>query len=279
MKTRLDPMSNMLAKPHQSLILLDKHRTRVAAFAGLRPRVVQSVGDLNDSVEAASKDSLWISFSSVLTDALVKRASPRKVRLGRAMFLHKMDLRTIPVLNSLFTRIAFDVDGCFLPAEELAEVLEADNRADLVIGGIVSEPTQTITLWLGNLDPLTVPFAAFEPSGDGTRPNFHAFAVIDTGQTIKLGDYEAAVDALLYEFDPEFRRALAKKRLQEERNFGASLRRLRKQCGLRRADFEPDLSARTIARIEQGEVKHIRGKTLESLAGRLGVRPEDIESY
>ncbi|MFM7319533.1 MAG: helix-turn-helix domain-containing protein [bacterium] len=183
------------------------------------------------------------------------------------------------MLHSLFTRIAYDVDGCFLPPEELAEVLEAENRADLVIGGIVSEATKTITLWRGNLEPLTVPFAAFEPSGDGTKPDFQAFTVIDSGQTIQLGHYESAVDALLYEFDPEYRRAVAKKRLHEERSFGAVLRPLRKQRGLCRGDFEPDLSSRTIARIEQGEVKQIRQKTLQSLAVRLGVRPEEIETF
>ena len=127
--------------------------------------------------------------------------------------------------------------------------------------------------------PLTVPFSAFEKSGDGTRPDFNELSVIDCGQTVQLGDYEAAVDAILYEYDPEYRRRITKQRLREDQSFGASLRRLRKQRGLRREDFEPDLSAKTLARIEQGKVKRIHNKTFNALAKRLSVEPEDIETF
>jgi hypothetical protein len=99
-------------------------------------------------------------------------------------------------------KITFKVDGGFISAEELAEVLKAKNRADLLIGGFVNKTTQTITLWRGNLESLTVPFSAFEKSGEGTVPDFNSFSVIDCGQTIKLGNYEAAVDAILYEYLP-----------------------------------------------------------------------------
>ena len=127
--------------------------------------------------------------------------------------------------------------------------------------------------------PLTVPFTAFGTSGSGTKPNFNKFAVIDCGQSIQLGDYEAAVDAVLYEYDPEYRRRISKQRLQEDRSFGAALRRLRKQRGLRREDFEPDLSAKTVARIEQGKVKRIQKKTLNALAEHLSVEPDEIETF
>jgi DNA-binding Xre family transcriptional regulator len=133
--------------------------------------------------------------------------------------------------------------------------------------------------WRGDLAPLTVPFSAFEPSGAGTEPNFNEFSVVDSGQTIQLGDYEAAVDAILYEYDPQYRRTISKKRLQEDQSFGASLRRLRKQRGLRREDFEPDVSEKTIARIEQGKVKRIQQKTLAALAKHLAVEPQEIATF
>jgi DNA-binding Xre family transcriptional regulator len=132
-----------------------------------------------------------------------------------------------------------------------------------------------MTLWRGDLEPLT----AFEKSGDGVRPDFARFAVADYGQTIRLGDYEAAADALLYEFDPQYRRRVARLRRQTEQSFGASPRRLRKQRGLRREDFSPDVAAKTIARIEQGKVRRIQKKTLHALAARLRVKPEEIETY
>jgi DNA-binding Xre family transcriptional regulator len=265
--------------PNRSMILLDRRSKRAAVFAGLRPRVVTSVTELRDSVEHASKDSVWISYASDLTDALVKRASPAPATLGMGVFAHDLDMKMIPVLSALFRRIAFAVDDGLIPAEELAEVFEADHRANLLIGGFVNKGLQTVTFWRGNLEPLTVPFSAFEKSGDGTKPDFNDFSVTDCGQTVKLGNYEASVDAILYEYDPEYRRAVSKKRLQEDRSFGAALRRIRKQRGLRREDFEPDVAAKTVARIEQGKVTRIQKATLESLSKHLSVEPEEIATY
>lgn len=261
------------------MFLLDRAKKRASNFASLRPRVVSSLADLRNCVTHATRDSLWVSYASDLTDALVRSASTVQPTLGMGLFIHSLDMRTLPALASHFRRIAFTADGGFIPAEELAEVLEAKNRSDLFIGGSVDEATETITFWRGDLEALTVPFSAFENSGDGTQPDFNNFSVIDCGQTVRLGPYEAAVDAILYENDPEFRRRVCKRRLQEDQSFGASLRRLRKQRGLRREDFEPDLSAKTIARIEQGKVKRIHPKTLDVLAKRLSIRPEELESY
>ena len=111
-------------------------------------------------------------------------------------------------------------------------------------------------------------------------PDFSVFTVTDYGHSVRLGAYEAASDAILYEFDSDYRRRLGRQRHQEERSFGASLRRLRKQRGLRRNDFSP-LSPKTIARIEQGEVdpSRIHPRTLSLIATRLAVAPYDIETY
>ena len=64
--------------------------------------------------------------------------------------------------------------------------------------------------------------------------------------------------AVLYEWDPHYRRKLKSRRLKDDRSFGASLRRLRKQRGLKRTDFRP-VDARTIARIETGAVAKPHG--------------------
>ena len=70
----------------------------------------------------------------------------------------------------------------------------------------------------------------------------------------------------------------ARQRRAEEKGFGASLRRLRLQRGLRREDFAP-LSPKTIARIEQGRVRNLHAKTQATIAMTLGVQPEEIETY
>jgi hypothetical protein len=54
--------------------------------------------------------------------------------------------------------------------------------------------------------------------------------------------------------------------------------RLRKQRRLRRDDFSP-VSAKEIARIERNEVGKPHSKTMQVISDRLGVRPDEIESY
>ena len=98
------------------------------------------------------------------------------------------------------------------------------------------------------------------------------------GQALRFGEYEAATDAILYEFDPAYRRRLNKHRRATDKGLGASLRRLRKQKRQRRDSFGT-VTAKTIARIERGEVARPHRKTLEAIASKLGVRVADIETY
>lgn len=259
--------------------LLSRAASRSRIFAVLEPEVVSSIKGLRDSLAHVEKKSLWISYDKELTAALLRHVSWASAPLGEAVFVHAVPPESLPALHGLFERFAFAVSGSFLEPEELAEALQADARADLFIGGSVDRATETITLWRGNLDTLTVPFSAFEESGDGLRPDFGKFTLIDYGQTIRLGKYEAAADAVRYEFDPDYRRRVKKERLESEQSFGGSLRRLRKQRGLSREDFAPAINAKTVARIEQGKVSRIQPKTLSALAERLGVSPEEIESF
>lgn len=259
--------------------LLDRVRKRAVPPLSLHAAVISSVAGLRQSLASATRNSLWISFQQSLTESLLKNLSWPAHSLGSGVFVHPVSAESIPVLSSCFERFAFAADGGFLPAEELLETLAAENREDLFIGGSVDPSSQTITLWRGSLEPLIVPFAAFEVSGDGTAPDFRRFSVTDSGQTVRLGEYEAAADALLYEFDPEFRRRANRQRQQNDQSFGAALRRLRKQRGLRREDFAPEITAKTVARIEQGKVQRIQKKTLECLARRLQVQPDEIATF
>jgi len=263
----------------RQMFLLDRAKQRPRHFFDLQPEVLSTVAAVRQSVAKATKDSLWVSYEEDLTEALIRAVYGPAQPLGRAVLVHRLSPQSLPALTGYFQRIAFASGDGILPSEELAEALGAENAADLFIGGSIDHDHQTITLWRGNLEPLTVPFSAFPPSGDGTTPDFRRFTVTDSGQTVRLGDYEAATDAVLYEFDPEYRRRIAKQRRMSERSFGASVRRLRLQRGLRREDFEPEVSAKTIARIEQGKVEQIHKKTLETLAQRLQVEPEEIATF
>ena len=165
----------------------------------------------------------------------------------------------------------------WLLLDELLEVLQAPEPRDFIVGGMPDEAGGQLTLYRGDLTRLVVPLSLFKPSGSGARIDPGGFAVIDTGHAIRLGEYEAA-EAEFYECDAAFRKLARQKLRAEEKSFGASLRRLRVLRGLRQGGFDP-LTAKTVARIERGEVATPHGRTLERLATRLRVEAGEIETY
>ncbi|MGO8751999.1 MAG: helix-turn-helix domain-containing protein [Thermoguttaceae bacterium] len=263
-----------------NVIILDKAKQRPRRFAALQPEVVSSSNRIAAYVEHAPANSLWISYEKDLTNALIRSVSlARHSRpLGSVLLLYRPVQETLPTLTGCFKTFVYSVNGGFLPPEELAEALFAENKSYIFIGGTVDSENEVVTLWRGDLKSLAVPFRAFASSGDGVEPDFKAFSVMDYGHTVRLGEYEAAADAILYEFDSDYRKMLSKQRLESERSFGAALRRLRKQRGVTQEDFAP-LPAKTIARIEQGKVKRIRPNTLAIIANRLSVEPNAIETF
>jgi hypothetical protein len=241
--------------------------------------------------DAINRSVVWIATRREATDELLKEAyNPPITRvphhgryprhtLGRLLLLHTARPESIPALEELFTPIAWGTASFkTLPPADLAEVLASENRHDLIIGGFVDPQSEGLTLYRGDFEKLSVPLSIFKPSGTGTVPSPSSFAVADCGQTIRLGQYEAATDAVLYEVDPVYRRKVTSKRREEDQTFGSCLRRLRKLRGLRQGQFEP-IPAKTIARIERGETQKPHGNTLKGIADRLGVDPDEITSY
>jgi len=163
-----------------------------------------------------------------------------------------------------------------LDPRELVEVLGAENRADLFVGGLLNEEEEVVVLFRGNLDRLSVPLAWFARRSD-VKPDFERFGVIDHGHTLGFGPFEASADAVLYDFDPEYRARARKRQLELDDSLGGALRRLRELKGVSRSDF-PSVSAKMIARIERGEVQP-RAETLKKIARRLDVEVEEISSY
>lgn len=263
----------------RTTFVLNRSKPRSVALKALNAKVLGSASELRRELTKPIRGALWISYDKSLTQELLKSVTRPGASLGEAVIVHSLAANSIAALCSCFTHLAFSGDGTFLEPEELTEALQADNRRDLFIGGLVDHSTKTVTLWRGDLESLTVPYSAFPESGDGIKPDFTRVKVTDYGQTIRLGTYEAATDAILYEFDPDYRRRIKKERRASEQSFGASLRRLRSQRGLSRDDFEPEIAAKTVARIEFGEVTKVQKKTLEALAKRLAVSPEEIGSY
>jgi hypothetical protein len=248
----------------------------------LPPRVFvcHDRSQVESAMRYVSKRVTWVSFNRTFTDILLEQALDLRVHRPRSHLLTLAPPRaeSIPVLLGLFNPVYGLVDGFrWLPNEELIGVIMRQD-ADRFVGGSVDVKARALTLLRGNLETVVAPFSTFPESGDGTKPDFTRLGFTDHGRTVMLGEYEASPDAILYELDPDYRRKLNKQRRQNEKSFGASLVRLRKQRRLTRGDFGP-ISSKEIARIERNEIHKPHTKTLEIIAERLGVRREEIGTY
>ena len=186
----------------------------------------------------------------------------------------------MPILGSLFDPvIGASPSFKHLARGELLELLATDVEAarDLFLGGWAHAESELVTLVRGNLRTVVAPFSMFAATAEA-RPDFRKLAFADHGHTVRLGRYEAAADAILYELDADFRRRLNARRHASERGFGPAVRRLRKQLGLARTDFT-GLNEKTLARIERGEIERPHGRTLEILETHLGMSRDEIASY
>lgn len=165
-----------------------------------------------------------------------------------------------------------------LPVDELAYVLGAANREDLFVGVGAAPADAAVVLYRGNLEPVIVPLMWFRTRPGGPKPDAADLGITDSSQTVRLGEYEAAADAILYEFDAAYRRRAKKREVERDDSFGGALRRLRPQKGLHRSDFD-GITAKEIARIERGEVRRLHPRTVAILAKRLGVSAREIPTY
>jgi hypothetical protein len=261
--------------PEQVLVLQKKaaRLLRDLSHASIPESADEAVSFYNEWTHA-----LWVLLDSKLLVGLpgTKIDSPRQRRL---VVLRSVKPGRRRMLESYFKRVVTPDDETRLlhSQTDLLEALTAPNRSDLIIGGAVDAPAKAVILIRGNLDSLVVRFDWFSSTSGRTRPNFKRFDVTDSGQTVRLGDFEASTDAILYDHDPEYRRRAKRRALELDDSFGAALRRLRLMRGLAREDFR-DLSAKEVARIERGEVAP-REATKKKLAKALKVKPDEILTY
>jgi len=217
---------------------------------------------------APSKDAVAWLFTAL-------RESPKR-QLGDFVTLAPVPVALETLLLDRFKRVVLPLETV-LPLDEFLAVHQREDRAEFCLGGSVDHDLQALVLVLGDLSVLAVPLSDFQPAANGTAPDFHAFSVVDHGRTLRFGGYQASMDAVLYEKDPRHRRRVKKLRAEQDRTLGASLRRLRKQRKLRLEDFGS--LAKTVARIEGGQVSRPRRSSLVGIAERLGVGVEEIREY
>lgn len=263
----------------EPLLLVEPRGHATAAFARLKADRLRSQADIRTAVGRHRRRALWIASSAPATRLLLDALPHHPMGDQRLLLLEAADGSRHGLLHVLFRFVVSADEGVrLLPREELAEVLSSAHRAELLIGAAAAPADAAVILYRGNLEPLVVPLAWFRRRSEGPSPNISDLAVTDFGQTVRLGDYEAATNAILYEFDAEYRRRAKKRELVADRSFGAALRRLRLQKGLRQSDF-PGLTAKEIARIERGEVRRPHQRTLDAIAKRMGVAVSEISTY
>jgi DNA-binding Xre family transcriptional regulator len=262
----------------ESVLLLEEKASPAKPPADVPGRRLSSADEVAEALASGRGPTYWIAREvSTLLRTLAAGHGPHGDH--SIVVLEAVNAARQAVLDAVFRRVlVLSKDTHVLRLEELAEVFASPNRDEFFIGGIVDRKDGVVVLYRGNMEPLLVPVTWFEPSGNGVEPDFTDFEVTDFGQTIRLGPYEAAGDAILYEFDLEYRRRARKRLRATARSFGACLRRLRLQKGVLRDDF-PGVSEKQIARIERRETGRPRAATLAKIASRLGVQPEEIEEY
>jgi hypothetical protein len=205
----------------------------------------------------------------------MREASPG-VRRARVVSYQRPGPLMAQIIESGFDRVLLGA-GAMIPFEDLVEVLDTPHPGDYSVGAEWDAITDTIAVWRGDLSVLVFPISAF-PARGGVAPDPARLSVEDCGQTLRMGEYEASVDALLFERDSEYRRRAKKRMIAEQRGLGPSVRRLRLSRGVGRDDF-PGVDAKTIARIERGEVERPQAATLAVIAKRLGVAADTLDTY
>ncbi len=249
------------------------------AFARLEAERLRSESDVRNALERHRRRALWIAPNGQAIRLLMSALAGRSKGDQRLLSLEPANGARHGLLHAIFRFVVSADEGVtLLPTDELADVLASPHRDDLLIGAAVAPHDAVAVLYRGNLEPLFVPLTWFRARPGGPKPDLSRLAVTDSGQTVRLGGYEAATDAILFEFDEPYRRRAKKRQIQQDRSFGGALRRLRLQKGLRRTGF-PGISAKEIARIERGAVKKPHPQTLAVLGKRLGVRPETISTF
>ena len=252
----------------------------VRTDTSFRPVGGQVLRTLEHVERAFSENRLarWIGRPADIGALLAHTPEPRAT-WHKLLLLGEASAARREMLGAFFRVVLAPGDGVrFLPDDDLVEVLGSPHPDEYLIGGVVDRDDNAVVLFRGNLDRLVVPLAWFKSSGDGTRPDADDFEIIDSGQTIRLGPYEAATSAVLYEFDDRVRARMKARGVERDDSFGGALRRLRLQRHVSQHDF-PGISGKTVARIENGLVKKPHAKTRAILAKKLGVKPDEIESY
>lgn len=250
---------------------------RITRIAGHRVRSRAALRSVFLEERGARRPSLFVAAAAAPLGALADVAHDERGNLRLFLFESVPQARK-EYLQTLFRTVVSPEDDLrLLDPDELVQAISAENRDDVFVAGAVDPLDDVVVLFRGSLDRVSVPFTWFRRDR-AEMPDFGALRLTDHGQTVQFGGFEVAADAILYDFDGEYRARAKQRQLQLDDSLGGSLRRLRELRGVPRSDFG-SISEKTVARIERGEVEQPRERTMRAIARRLGVSPEELATY
>ncbi len=265
----------------EQLMIVDRTGELAARLPGaeqLQGHHMSSDAEIRDSFLRAKSGTIWLASRAADLSALATIESGRQIA-QRLMVLESVLPPRRSFLETLF-RVVIDTVAsvAMLPPAELVFALGHPRRADRIVAGVASQEDETVVLYRGNLQPLRVPMSRLRARSGGAIPDLSSLAIIDFGQTVRLGKYEASVDAILYELDPAFRKYAKANRVQRDNTLGGAIRRLRQIRNLPRTAFASVVSEKELARIETNKVNP-RDATLGKIAALLNVSSSEIATY
>jgi hypothetical protein len=94
-----------------------------------------------------------------------------------------------------------------LDYEGLLEIqrISGEEKRRYIQAGYADFTFQHLVLFRGDGTSVIAPFSMFEPTPNET-PDFHDLEIIDYGQTVRLGKYEASTRSILIDLDPEYKK-------------------------------------------------------------------------
>lgn len=262
-------------------VLMVEQEAAFIALGGTALRGAKTLKDADDFRDALSRfrNAVWLSSGAQSLASWVAscRTAPSSHKL---LLLDAISRQRLELLRASFGYVVDAVDDGFklLPREDLIEVLLSKDARDKLVGVAVDRDASAVVLLRGNLERVVVPLGWFRRVDGFPAPDPADAEITDWGHTLRMGEYEAAADAILYEFDADFRKRAKARRVEQDDSLGGALRRLRLARGLSRGNF-PGISEKEIARIERGEVRKPHSRTLERIAKVLRVKPDEIKTY
>lgn len=246
-------------------------------------KALRTDDEIRDALASGGQPALWIARNADAAAALVRAAledpSPRTPMTHGLLIQERITAAQRTLYGQRFRPVLAPAQSVrVLSLDEISEVLTAEDPGDYIIGMAVDCASRMVLLQRGNLEMVVVEFEWFQAPGSPVQPDFTDAALEEYGQVVRLGEYTAATSAILYDFDPTYRKKARDLALALDTSIGGCIRRLRIQRGLRQSDFA-GISMKEIGRIERGEVESPHRGTLQVIAERLGVTVEELASY